>query len=124
MSGYAETIIDRNAQIPVEQTRRFSTSQNQQSSVRIQVCQGESRIFDENQALGELVLENLRPAQRGEVKIDVTFEINTDGILQVQAVDLDTGQKQRARVKVLGTLSEEEVAKLAAKQDNLPAASS
>jgi molecular chaperone DnaK len=121
VGGYAEMIIQRNAQIPLEQTRVFTTSQDHQTTVRIQVCQGESRQFDENTALGELVLENLRPAPRGEVRIDVTFEINTDGILEVRARDVETDTEQRAHIKVLGTISEEQVASLAQRQSELPA---
>jgi len=121
VGGFAETIIERNAQIPVEQTRRFTTSQDYQTNVRIQVCQGESRQFDENQALGELVLDALRPARRGEVAVEVTFEIDTDGILNVQAKDPETGVAQQARIQVLGTISEEKVEELADKHAELPA---
>jgi len=121
VGGFAETIIERNAQIPVEQTRRFSTSANNQTQVRIQVCQGESRVLAENQALGELILENLRPAPRGEIKIEVTFEINTNGILKVRAVDAETGQAQDATMKVLGTISEDQLEQMRDKQDNMPA---
>ncbi|MFH1132765.1 MAG: Hsp70 family protein [Pseudomonadota bacterium] len=121
VGGYADTIIERNAQIPVEHTRTFSTSQDNQQTVRIQVCQGESTSFEENQPLGELLLEGLRPAPRGEVKIDVTFEIDTDGILQVRAIDLDTNRHQKARIKVLGTISKDRIEELTRKQDSLPA---
>ncbi len=121
VGGYAESIIERNAQIPVEQTRIFVTGQDNQTQVRIQVCQGESRQFDENQALGDLLLSNLRPAPRGDVKVEVTFEIDTDGILKVSARDPKTGAEQQAQIKVLGTLSEEEEAALAEKHSDLPA---
>jgi molecular chaperone DnaK len=121
VGGYAETVIARNAQIPVEQTRVFTTSQDHQTTVRIQVCQGESRQFDENTALGELVLENLRPAPRGDVKVDVTFEINTDGILEVRARDAETDTEQKAHIKVLGTISEEQIADLEQRQSEMPA---
>jgi molecular chaperone DnaK len=121
VGGYADTIIERNAQIPVEQTRTFTTSQDFQRQVRIQVCQGEEREFDKNQVLGELVLDGLRHAPRGEVRIQVTFEIDTDGILQVRALDMETQREQRARIKVLGTSSEEQTEALAAKHEDLPA---
>ncbi|MCA9665661.1 MAG: Hsp70 family protein [Myxococcales bacterium] len=121
VGGYADTIIDRNQQIPVEQSRVFTTSQDNQQVVRIQVCQGESRTFAENQALGELLLEGLRPAARGEVQIEVRFEIDTNGILQVSAVDLETGRAQNARVQVIGTSSEEAISQMAARQDQMPA---
>jgi len=118
VGGYSEVIIDRNAQIPVEQTRRFVTSQDHQTQVRIQVCQGEGRKFDENQALGELVLDGLPPAPRGEVQVEVTFEIDTDGILQVSAQDLETGQAQQAEIHVLGAPSQEQTEALIDKHAN------
>ena len=124
VGGYSEVIIDRNAQIPVEQTRRFVTSQDHQTQVRIQVCQGEARKFDENQALGELVLDGLPPAPRGEVQVEVTFEIDTDGILQVSAMDMETGQAQQAEIHVLGAPSQEQTEALIEQHaQDLPAAS-
>jgi molecular chaperone DnaK len=122
VGGYTDFIIERNAQIPVEEVRRFTTSQDNQVVVRIQVCQGESIHFGENQPLGELVLDGLRAAPRGEVEVEVTFEINTDGILRVRARDLETELEQHAQIQVLGTLSEQEVADLAAKHADLPEA--
>ena len=122
VGGYAETIIRRNAQIPVEQGRRFTTSQENQTTVRIQVCQGESRYFDDNEPLGELVLDDIRPAPRGKVQIEVTFEIDTNGILQVSAIDVETGRRQRARVQLLGTSDEAKVAELQRRHSEMPAA--
>jgi molecular chaperone DnaK len=121
VGGYTDTIIERNAQIPVEQTRSFTTSQDNQHQVRLQVCQGEERVFENNQALGELVLEGLRPGPRGSVRIDVTFEIDTDGILQVRARDSATGREQRARIQILGTISEEQVDGMRQRQADMPA---
>jgi molecular chaperone DnaK len=114
VGGFADTIIQRNAQVPMEQTRIFTTSADDQSQVRVQVCQGESRRFDENTLLGEVTLDGLRPARRGEVKIAVVFEIDTDGILQVRARDEETGRAQVATISVLGTMSEEEITAAAA----------
>ncbi len=121
VGGYADTIIERNAPIPVEQTRVFSTSKDNQTQVRIKISQGESRVLDENQPLGELLLDNLRAAPRGEVKIEVTFEINTNGILKVRARDVETDQEQNATMQVLGTISEDQLEKLREKQENMPA---
>lgn len=122
VGGFAETIIYRNAQIPVEQTRRFTTSRDNQDTVRIQVCQGESRLFEENEPLGELILEGIRAAARGKVEIEVTFEIDGNGILQVSAVDTATGHRQRAHVQLLGTVDEDKLAGMQARQDQMPAA--
>jgi molecular chaperone DnaK len=121
VGGFADTVIERNSQIPIEQTRAFTTSQDFQETVRLQVCQGESRVFEENMALGELVLDNLRPAPRGEVKVEVTFEINTDGILQVRARDPETGNEQKAHIQVLGTVSQDQIKGMAQKQSEMPA---
>ena len=109
VGGFADTIIPRNAQVPIEQNRVFTTSADNQTEVVIQVCQGESRRFDENTKLGELRLDGLRPARRGEVRIVVTFEIDTDGILRVRAKDQETGKSQAATIHVLGTMTEEEI---------------
>ena len=121
VGGYTDFIIERNAQIPVEQTRSFTTSQDNQQQVRIQVCQGEDRQFETNQALGELVLDGLRPAPRGEVRVDVTFEIDTDGILQVRARDAETGRQQQARIQILGTVTEDQVSGMEQRQSDMPA---
>ncbi len=121
VGGFTDTIIERNAQIPVEQTRSFTTSQDDQQQVRIQVCQGEEKLFEENQPLGELVLQNLRPAKRGAVQIEVTFEIDTDGILQVRARDVTTNREQRAKIQILGSISEERMSQIINNQANLPA---
>jgi len=107
-----EPIIERNAAIPVEKTRRFSTSRDGQSEVKIRIYQGESRKVAENTFLGELVVGGLRPAPRGTIDIDVTFEVDTDGILNVSARDLDSGRLHSTRVKISGDLSEDKIAQL------------
>ena len=109
IGGNVDVIIDRNSVIPVEQTRVFTTTADNQRHVRVEVCQGESASFFENTKLGELVLSGLREAPRGEVSVAVTFEINTDGLLEVRALDQDTGQEQVATMRVLGGLPQDEV---------------
>ena len=109
VGGWCDEIIPRNSQIPIEQTRLFTTAHNDQPSVEIRVCQGESRRFDENIPLGKLYLVELPRRARGEVKIEVTFEINTDGILVVSARDQATGQAQTVQIALLGTLAQEEI---------------
>jgi molecular chaperone DnaK len=115
--GFVDFIIERNSAIPIEQTRLFVTAKDNQQYVRIQVCQGEEETFDKNHKLGEVVLGNLRPAQRGEVQIAVTFEINTDGLLEVRAVDQSTGQRQVATMRVLGGVTDEELERLFEKDE-------
>jgi molecular chaperone DnaK len=114
--GFCESIIERNAPIPTEQTRRFSTSQDNQSSVRMRICQGEERRVDENQMLGTIELSELRPAARGVVKIEVTFVIDASGTLSVRARDDETGRSQRVRVDLVGGLREEDVTRMWKKQ--------
>ncbi|MBC8066941.1 MAG: Hsp70 family protein [Deltaproteobacteria bacterium] len=113
VGGFVDTVIERNTPIPVEQTRLFTSTTDNQRFVRIQVCQGESEDFDANHKLGELTLGGLREAARGEVTIAVTFEINADGLLQVRAVDQDTGIAQSATMQVLGGLDDEQVRQMA-----------
>ncbi len=109
IGGNVDFIIERNSVIPVEQTRLFTTTTDNQRYVRVQVCQGESPSFEENTKLGEILLTGLREAPRGSVTVAVTFEINTDGLLEVRALDQDTGQEQVATMRVLGGLPQEEV---------------
>lgn len=113
VGGYVDMIIERNTPIPVEQTRLFTTTSDNQRFVRIQVCQGESEQFDGNFKLGELTLSGLREADRGEVTIAVTFEINADGLLEVRARDHATGANQSTTMRVIGGLSDDEVAEMA-----------
>jgi molecular chaperone DnaK len=120
--GYAEKIVDKNVPVPVEQTQIFSTSADFQTTVRIQVCQGESRRFEENIPLGELELAGLPSGRRGDVKIEVTFRVDTNGILRVRARDPGTGVAREAAVNVRGTMSEEEVAAAAGRREHEAAA--
>ncbi len=110
VAGYCEEIIRRNSRVPTEMIRMFSTSRDQQRTVRIRVCQGESRRLDDNVILGDLVLEGLPALPRGETAIEVTFHLDASGILQVRARDAKTGQEQRASLDVLGAQSPAEVA--------------
>lgn len=100
--GYAEPIIGKNTPIPVERTRVFVTSHDDQTRVDIQVCQGESRRFAENELLGTLTLDGIPPRKRGEAEIEVTFTVDTDGILHVRARDVKTNLATQARIQVLG----------------------
>ncbi len=115
IGGNVDFIIERNSVIPIEQTRMFTTASDNQRYVRIQVCQGESARFEDNTKLGEILLTGLREAPRGGVTVAVTFEINTDGLLEVRALDQDTGQEQVATMRVLGGLPQEEVEAIVAR---------
>ncbi len=114
--GLAETVIERNTPVPIEQTRTFTTFADYQQAVRIRVYQGEARLAEENELLGEFEFAGFRSARRGEVRIDVTFEIDTDGIVSVTARDEETGEAATAEIRLSSGLSEEEIQALAAKQ--------
>lgn len=107
--GFCDTVIPRNAKIPCERTRKFSTGRDQQTSVRVRVAQGENPVFAQNTYLGEVDLSGLRPAGRGEVTVAVTFELDADGILKVRAADSQTGHEARATLRLLGVADEESV---------------
>ncbi|MCU0664127.1 MAG: Hsp70 family protein [Myxococcota bacterium] len=113
--GFCDLCIDRNAAIPVEQSRLFTTSTDYQSEVAIAVYQGESRRVEENTKLGEVQLCGIRPAPRGTIKIRVTFEINTDGILGVSARNEETGEAQSTRIVLSGGIDEDQVERLVRK---------
>jgi molecular chaperone DnaK len=110
--GYCDTVIERNAAIPVEQSRLFTTSTDGQTEVVIDIYQGESRRVEQNAKLGSVTLSGLRPARRGEIKIRVQFDIDTDGILGVSARNEETGEAQTTRITLTGGLSEDRVSDL------------
>ncbi len=107
--GLAETVIDRNTPVPIEQTRAFTTFQDNQESVKIRVYQGESRQASENELLGQFEFGGFKRARRGEVRIEVTFEINSDGIVNVTARDPATGQQASTQITLSSGLSEDEI---------------
>ena len=100
--GFTERLLDKNAPIPIERTRLFSTAHDEQTRVVIDCCRGEARKYNDNEPLGQLVLEGLPARPRGEVKISVTFRVDPDGILHVRANDADTGAAKDAALSVLG----------------------
>lgn len=100
--GYAEVLLPKNTQIPAEVIRFFSTAKDNQESVILKVCQGAAARFEHNEALGELSLEGLRRGPRGEVRIEVGFLIDADGLLQVTAKDQDTGIETQAVLSLFG----------------------
>ena len=107
--GLTEPVISRNTPVPIEQTRSFTTARDGQESVTIRVYQGESREAAENELLGQFEFSEFQRGARGEVEIDVTFEINTDGIVNVTASDKRTGQQASTRITLSSGLSEREI---------------
>jgi molecular chaperone DnaK len=109
VGGYFATVIPKNTTVPTSQTHVFTTVQDNQTSVRIAVLQGESDKATDNELLGEFVLSGIRAARRGEVEVEVTFDISADGIVGVSARDLETGQRQSITVTATSGLTEEEL---------------
>jgi molecular chaperone DnaK len=102
VGGFADKLLEKNAPIPIERTRVFTTARDNQTRVEIECCRGESRRYAENEPLGTLVLEPLPAKPRGELKIEVSFRVDSDGILHVRAIDAESGAQQEARLQVIG----------------------
>lgn len=111
--GFMSILIPKNSTIPSSANQTFTTVTDNQKSVKIQVMQGESKGADDNQMLGEFVLTDIREAPAGEPQVEVTFAIDSSGILEVSAKDLDTEKEQSIVVTAASYLSEEEMSALA-----------
>jgi molecular chaperone DnaK len=112
VGGYTRRLIPKNTTVPTSTTEVFTTSKDGQTVVKIRVLQGESEMAGDNELLGEFVLNGLREAARGDVKVEVTFDINSEGIVAVSGKDLDTGAKQSITVTAQGGLTPEELEKI------------
>jgi molecular chaperone DnaK len=110
--GHFAKLIERNTTVPVSKSHVFTTTRDNQSAVKIRVLQGESGTALENDLLGEFVLQGIRPAPKGEPEVEVTFDIDANGIVSASARDLATGQEQSITVNTTGTLSEEEISQI------------
>ncbi|MEL7369164.1 MAG: molecular chaperone DnaK [Myxococcota bacterium] len=119
VGGYTEQIIEKNTPIPIDRTRCFTTASDQQERVRIKIYQGESNVAVDNELLGEFEFSGFRIAPRGEVTIEVTFEIDTDGIVNVSARDVETGAQASTTINLSSGLSEREVEDAMARNDEL-----
>ena len=115
--GVATSIIERNTTIPTSNSQIFSTTEDAQSVVRIHVVQGEREMAADNKTLGRFELVGVPPAPRGVPQIQVTFEIDADGVVNVSALDLGTGKSQAIEVSASGGLAEEDVERLIAEAE-------
>jgi len=102
VGGVMDIIIERNGSLPLERSRSFSTSKDNQTRVVLPIYAGNSRRIEENRELGVLELQNIEPRPREEVEIQVTFSVDTDGMLSVGATDIQTGRAQTAELSILG----------------------
>lgn len=109
MGGVATKLIDRNTTIPVNKKQTFSTAENNQTAVDIHVVQGERPLARDNKTLGQFRLDGIAPAPRGIPQIEVTFDIDANGIVNVSAKDLGTGKEQHITITSSTNLSDEDI---------------
>ncbi|MCR3756232.1 MAG: chaperone protein DnaK [Candidatus Westeberhardia cardiocondylae] len=112
MGGIMTTLISKNTTIPTKHSQIFSTAEDNQSAVTIHVLQGERKRAADNKSLGQFNLDGISPAMRGIPQIEVTFDIDADGILHVSAKDKNSGREQKITIKASSGLKEEEIKKM------------
>jgi len=109
MGGVMTALIEKNTTVPTKKSQTFSTAEDNQAAVTVHVLQGERKQAQGNKSLGQFNLEGIRPASRGAPQIEVTFDIDADGILHVSAKDKDTGKEQKITIKASSGLSDDEI---------------
>jgi len=112
LGGVSTKLIDKNTTIPTKKSQVFSTAEDNQPAVSIRVLQGEREMAADNKILGNFELVGIAPAQRGIPQIEVTFDIDANGIVNVSAKDKGTGKEQKIQIQASGGLSDEEINKM------------
>lgn len=112
MGGVATKLIEKNTTIPTSRSQVFSTATDNQPSVEIKVVQGERPMADDNKSLGRFVLGDIAPSPRGLPQIEVTFDVDANGILNVKAKDKGTGKEQSIRIEARSSLSDADIEKM------------
>ena len=117
LGGVATAMIDRNTTIPSKKSQTYSTAANNQTQVEIHIVQGERSMANDNKSLGKFILDGIPPAPRGVPQIEVTFDIDANGILNVSAKDKATGREQAITITASSGLSDDEVDKMVAEAE-------
>jgi molecular chaperone DnaK len=112
LGGIFDVVIERNTTIPVRRTKIYTTAEDNQTSVEIHVLQGERKLAKDNRSLGRFHLDGIPPAPRGVPQIEVTFDIDADGILHVSAVDKATGKEQKITITASSGLTEDQIQRM------------
>lgn len=112
MGGVATKLVEKNTTIPASRTQVFSTAADSQTSVEIHIVQGERAMAGDNKSLGRFILDGIPPAPRGMPQIEVTFDVDANGILNVKAKDKATGKEQSIRIEASSGLSKEDIEKM------------
>lgn len=114
MGGVATKLIEKNTHIPTKKEQVFSTAADNQTSTEIHITQGERGMATDNKSLGRFVLDGIPPAPRGVPQIEVTFDVDSNGVLNVTAKDKSTGKEQSIRIEANSGLTEEDIEKMKA----------
>ena len=112
MGGVGTKLIDKNTTIPTSKSQTFSTATDNQTSVEIHIVQGERSMAKDNKSLGRFILDGIPPAPRGIPQVEVTFDVDANGILNVKAKDRSSGKEQSIRIEASSGLSKEEIEKM------------
>jgi len=117
MGGIYDVVIEANSTIPTKKSKTYSTASDNQPSVEIHILQGERKMAKDNRTVGKFILSDIPPAPRGMPQIEVTFDIDANGILNVSAKDKGTGKEQSIRIEASTGLSQEEIARMKAEAE-------
>jgi molecular chaperone DnaK len=112
MGGVATKLIEKNTHIPTRKEQVFSTASDNQTSTEIHIVQGERALASENKSLGRFVLDGIPPAPRGVPQIEVIFDVDSNGVLNVKAIDKSTGKEQSIRIEASSGLSSEDIERM------------
>lgn len=117
MGGVYDVVIEANTTVPTKKTKTYSTASDNQPQVEIHVLQGERPMARDNRSVGRFILDGIPPAPRGVPQVEVTFDIDANGILSVTALDKGTGKQQNIRIEASTGLSKEEIARMKAEAE-------